>query len=81
MMLLTVSVCRTLDMMQDDARTSGIDVFLVYGWFWCKKSCLWMFLDKNIEFVIHLHTANECLILLDVDEFEKNVLVLGWRFA
>ena len=28
--------------------------------------------DENDEFGIHLHMANECLILLDVDEFKKN---------
>ena len=43
-MLLMVSLCRTLEMMQDDVRTSGIDVFwyttgfgarrVVYGRFW-----------------------------------------------
>ena len=42
-MLLTVSLCRTLEMMQNDVRTSGIDAFLVYKWFWCMKSCLWTF--------------------------------------
>ena len=80
-MLLTVSLCRTLEMMQDDVRTSGIDAFLVYNWFWCMKSCLWMFLDKNIEFMIHLHTANECLIVLDVDEIVENVFVIWMSFC
>ena len=27
---------------------------------------------ENDKFGIHVHMANECLILLDVDEFEKN---------
>ena len=80
MMFLTLWLSRILEMMQNDVRTSGIEVFLVQKCFWCMKSCLWMFLDKNIEFVIHLHTANECLILLDVDEFEQNVFGIWMSF-
>ena len=43
-----------------------------------------LFMDvfgENDEFGIHLHTANECLILLDVDEFEKNVLGIWMSFC
>ena len=81
MMLLMVSLCRTLEMMQNDVRTSGIDVFLVYNWFWCKKSCLWTFLTRTMSLGFILHSANECLTLLDVDEIVENVLVFGCCFA
>ena len=62
MMVLMFWLSRTLEMMQNDMRTSGIDVFLVYNWFLCKKSCLWTFLMRttSLEFIC---VANECFVL------------------
>ena len=42
-----------------------------------------LFMDvfgENDEFGIHLHTANECLTFLDVDEFEQNVFGIWMSF-
>ena len=79
MMVLTFWLSRTLEMMQNDMRTSGIDVFLVYNWFWCMKSCLWTF-STRMMFLEFICVANECLCLLDVDEFEQNVFGIWMSF-
>ena len=62
MMVLTFWLSRTLEMMQNDMRTSGIDVFLVYNWFWCMKSCLWTF-STRMMFLEFICVANECFVL------------------
>ena len=37
--------------------------------------------DENDEFGIHLHMANECLCLLDVDEFKQNGFGIWMSFC
>ena len=75
MMFLTLRLSRTLEMMQNDMRTSGIDVFLVYNWFWCMKSCLWTF-STRMMFLEFICVANECFVVFVCgrDEVERSEL-------
>ena len=75
MMLWMVSLCRTLEMMQDDVRTSGIDVFLVYNWFSVHEELFMDVLDENNEFGIRF-------VVLGCGRVQAECfLVLGCRFA
>ena len=54
MMVLTFWLSRTLEMMQNDMRTSGIDVFLVYNWFLVHEELFVDVFNENDVFGIHL---------------------------
>ena len=73
MMFLTLWLSRTLEMMQNDVRTSGIEAFLVQRCFLVHEELFMDVLDENNMFGIHLHTANECLAVCGCgrDEVER----------
>ena len=54
MVLLMLSLCRPLEMMQNEVRTSGIDVFLVYNWFLVHGELFMDVLDEHDVSGIHL---------------------------
>ena len=74
MMVLTFWLSRTLEMMQNDMRTSGIDVLLGQKWFWCKMSLFLEVCEQHgwLEFIC-VCTANECLAVCGCgrDEVER----------
>ena len=81
MMVLTFWLSRTLEMMQNDMRTSGIDVFLIYNWFFVHEE---LFMDvfgweQRVwnSFALQMNV----LCFLDVDEFKQNVFGIWMSFS
>ena len=80
MIVLMFWLSRTLEMMQNDMRTSGMRFWYTTGFVQEEELFMDVF-DENDEFGIHLHMANECLCLLDVDEFKQNGFGIWMSFC
>ena len=75
MMFLTLWLSRTLEMMQNDVRTSGIEAFLVQRCFLVHEELFMDVLDENNEFGIRF-------VVLGCGRVQAECfLVLGCRFA
>ena len=67
MMFLTLWLSRTLEMMQNDVRSSGIDGLFRQKWFWCKMVLFHEVCEQHWWFGIHLRW--HCKWIEDVSEW------------